>query len=118
MSERSKKAAPKARPVPAKSAGPKAGASKRSSGPKDPQAAKHAAINQLAAKMPFNQHKPAEHGDASRKTPEGEHFAPSDAVKVKRSDRVRLVSMKSESTRNDPPAASASAPAAAADKQP
>ncbi|MDY7578524.1 NADH-quinone oxidoreductase subunit J [Herbaspirillum sp. RTI4] len=33
------------------------------------------------------------------------HFSPSEAVKVKRSDRVRLVNMKSESPRNDPPAA-------------
>jgi NADH-quinone oxidoreductase subunit J len=53
-----------------------------------------------------------------RRRKDSKHFAPSDAVKVKRSDRVRLVQMKSESTRNDPPATSASAPAAAADKQP
>jgi NADH-quinone oxidoreductase subunit J len=53
-----------------------------------------------------------------RRRKDSKHFAPSDAVKVKRNDRVRLVQMKSESTRNDPPAALAvSASAAAADKQ-
>ena len=52
-----------------------------------------------------------------RRRKDSKHFAPSDAVKVKRNDRVRLVQMKSESTRNDPPAvavvAAAPAPVAA-----
>ena len=52
-----------------------------------------------------------------RRRKDSKHFAPSEAVKVKRSDRVRLVQMKSESTRNDPSAAPV-ASAAAADKQP
>jgi NADH-quinone oxidoreductase subunit J len=40
-----------------------------------------------------------------RRRKDSKHFSPSDAVKVKRNDRVRLVQMKSESTRNDPVAA-------------
>jgi NADH-quinone oxidoreductase subunit J len=48
-----------------------------------------------------------------RRRKDSKHFAPSDAVKVKRNDRVRLVQMKSESTRNDPPAT-----APAADQKP
>ena len=39
----------------------------------DRAAAKLAATNETAAKMPFNKGKPAEHGDASRKPPEGMH---------------------------------------------
>jgi NADH-quinone oxidoreductase subunit J len=56
-----------------------------------------------------------------RRRKDTKHYAPGDAVKVKRNDRVRLVQMKSESTRNDPaPAAAAEIPAAApaAGKQP
>jgi len=53
-----------------------------------------------------------------RRRKDSKHFAPSDAVKVKRNDRVRLVKMKSESTRNDPPAAELAPAALAADKQP
>ena len=47
-----------------------------------------------------------------RRRKDTKHYAPGDAVRVKRNDRIRLVQMKSESTRNDPPAA------AAADQQP
>jgi NADH-quinone oxidoreductase subunit J len=55
-----------------------------------------------------------------RRRKDSKHFSPSDAVRVKRSDRVRLVQMKSESTRNDLVAAEAAtinAAAPAADKQ-
>jgi catalase len=81
MSERSRKAAAKTGPASAKAAGrAQAKAPKRARGPaaSDAAVAKRAAGNELAAKMRFNQHKAAEHGEASRKTPEGEHFAPSD----------------------------------------
>jgi NADH-quinone oxidoreductase subunit J len=54
-----------------------------------------------------------------RRRKDTKHFAPSDAVKTRRGDRIRLVKMKSESTRNDPPATAVAATAApAADKQP
>jgi NADH-quinone oxidoreductase subunit J len=48
-----------------------------------------------------------------RKRKDSKYFDPAQAVKVKASDRVRLVSMKAESTRNAP---AADAAAAAADK--
>jgi catalase len=40
----------------------------------NPLAAKAAAVDAVAAKMPFNKHKAAEHGKASRTAPEGEHI--------------------------------------------
>jgi catalase len=45
---------------------------------KERAARKGAAINDMVATIPFNRHKSAEHGDASRKAPEGAHVDPSD----------------------------------------
>jgi NADH-quinone oxidoreductase subunit J len=53
-----------------------------------------------------------------RRRKDSKHFSPADAVKTKRGDRIRLVKMKSESTRNDPAPATIAAAAPAADKKP
>src|SRR5687768_15235971 len=42
----------------------------------DPAARKAAAVNDMVAAMPFNKHKAAEHGDASRKPPQGQQVDP------------------------------------------
>jgi catalase len=44
----------------------------------DPAALRSAATNDTVAAMPFNQHKAAEYGAASRNPPEGEHVDPPD----------------------------------------
>ena len=44
----------------------------------DPAAKKMAATNDLVAAFPFNKSKPAEHGAAALKTPEGQHANPTD----------------------------------------
>jgi catalase len=46
----------------------------------DPGAAKLAATDDLAAAMPFNANKKAEHGALARNPPEGAHAAPADAT--------------------------------------
>ncbi|HSY27769.1 MAG TPA: NADH-quinone oxidoreductase subunit J, partial [Burkholderiaceae bacterium] len=48
-----------------------------------------------------------------RKRKDTKYFAPGDAVKVKASDRLRMVKMKSESTRANGDAGSGDLPAAA-----
>ena len=68
---------PKKSPAKASARSPVSGSRRGTAAARDdPAARKMAAANDMAAAMPFNATKAAEHGEASRKTPEGRHLPP------------------------------------------